>query len=119
LDKRAASELSLKEKGDEHNPLNSKLPHHVRGILAQGAEYTETLDQSIDITDAAILMAADGYGDGKIIGKDRQTKSTVIIRVSETHRSFLFAVDPDAQALFEEVNKHIKSINLERGLKHK
>jgi hypothetical protein len=119
LDKRAASELSLREKGDERNPLNSRLADHVHGMLVQGAEYSESLDQPIDITDAAVLMAADGYGDGKIVGRDRQTKSTVIIRVSETHRSFLFAADPDAQALFEEANKHIQSINSERGLKHK
>ena len=56
-------------------------------------------DSQVDITDAAMLMAADGYGHGKIIGE--QNGEEVVIRTSDTHKSFLFAKEPDPSELAE------------------
>ncbi len=69
------------------------------------------------ITDAAVLMAADGYGTGKVVGKEQQ--STIIIRTSETHRSFLLTTTPAPDELFEEAHKHLKKISKDRDMGHK
>ena len=70
----------------------------------------------MDITDAAILMAADGYGNGKVVG--REHKSTIVIRTSETHRSFLFSSTPSPSDLFDETYKHLEKIAKDRDMRH-
>lgn len=114
---RQASEINIKEKGDEHRPLKTKLPQHVKGILRQEGGEQYLPKEPPDITDAAVLMAADGYGNGKIIGKEQQ--STIIIRTSETHRSFLLSATPVEKELYEETLRHFEKISKDRDLRHK
>jgi hypothetical protein len=118
LEKRQASELSLKEVGDEKKPLNSHLETHVRGLVDQTDKERYFPSEPVDITDAAILMAVDGYGDGRIVGRERETRSTVILKVSEKHVSFLFEADPSPDQLFEEAHKQFRKISNERIMDH-
>lgn len=113
---RTISELDIKERGDEKRPINTKLPQHVKGLLQQESGIQYVINEPIDITDAAILMAADGYGSGKVVGI--QKESTVIIRTSETHRSFLFASTPQESELFDEADKQLEKISKDRDMEH-
>jgi hypothetical protein len=119
LEKRQASELALTERSDGKSPLESKLVEHIRGLISQTDEERYVPKSPIDITDAAILMATDGYGDGKIVGRDRETRSTIVLRVSEKHTSFLLAADPAPDVLFEEAYKHFNRVSKERNMTHK
>lgn len=119
LEKRKATELSLTERADENKPLNSKLNEHINGLLSQTDETRYNPQTPIDITDAAILMATDGYGDGKITGRERNTGSILVIKVSDKHTSFLFPNDPSPDLLFEEAAKHFRRISKERNMSHK
>jgi hypothetical protein len=116
IGKRMAAELNIKEKGDEEKPLRTRLVDHVKGLLSQeeGTQYTPS--QPVDITDAAVLMAADGYGSGKVVGKEQ--RSTVVIRTSETHRSFLLSTSAEPKELFEEAERHLKRIAKDRDMRH-
>lgn len=119
LEKRQASELALKERGEEKSPLKSRLIEHIQGLMSQTDENRYTPNEPIDITDAAILMATDGYGDGRIVGRERDTKSIIVVKVSEKHTSFLLASDPSPDFLFEEAYKQFKKISKERNMTHK
>ena len=116
IKKRMASELNIKEKGEEERPLQSKLVEHVKGLLDQENGFTYEPVEQVDISDAAILMAADGYGSGKVVGKEAD--STVTVRTTETHKSFLFSASPTPSDLFEEVLKHFKKLQKDRGMDH-
>jgi hypothetical protein len=61
-------------------------------------------------------MAADGYGHGKVTGESEREE--VIIRTSDTHKSFLYAKDPDPTALAESAAKLFSSISDERHMGH-
>ena len=116
IKKRMASEISIKEKGDEEKPLQSKLVEHVTGLLNQENGFSYEPAEPVDISDAAILMAADGYGSGKVVGKE--AGSTVTVRTSETHKSFLFSASPTPTDLFKEVQKHFIKLKKDRGMEH-
>jgi hypothetical protein len=118
LEKRQASELSLKESATEKQPLNTQLLSHVRGLAEQTDSNRYSPVEPIDITDAAILMAVDGYGDGKIVGREKETRSTIILKISERHVSFLFDAEPSPERLFEEAHTQFSKISNERNMDH-
>jgi hypothetical protein len=68
------------------------------------------------IGDAAILMAADGYGKATIEGT--QNKKRVTVRTRDTHRSFRFDREPSHEELFTIARAELERVNLERGLEH-
>jgi hypothetical protein len=116
LTRRSTTELNLKEKGEGKSPLRTKIVEHIKAILAQSEPHPYNSNEPVDVTDAAILMAADGYGSGKVIGKEKG--STVIIRTSETQKSFLFEVEPKPEALFQEAHNHFSRVSNERDMEH-
>jgi hypothetical protein len=63
-----------------------------------------------------MLMAADGYGKGKVVGE--QKGEEVIIRTSDTHKSFLFSQEPDPAELANAAAKHFKAVSHQRKMKH-
>jgi hypothetical protein len=69
-----------------------------------------------DITDAAILMAADGYGKGKAVGEEKGQE--VIIRTSESQKSFLFDKEPHSKDLAAEARQQFLRVNSERDMNH-
>ena len=66
--------------------------------------------------DAALLMAADGYGRARV--KGLENGRTVVIRTSENQKSFLFDGDPEPRRLFDHTFEAFKKISDERGLEH-
>ncbi|RLD03644.1 MAG: hypothetical protein DRI32_07070 [Chloroflexi bacterium] len=119
LEHRQATEMSVKERGDENYPLNSNLLKHIQGLTSQSEEKRYTPNDPVDITDAAILMATDGYGDGKIIGIEKETQTTITLKISEKHINFLFGREPHPDDLFENAYKQFKRISNERNMEHK
>lgn len=113
IGKRNASEISLREAREDSEGLNTKLPEHIEGILESESYEPE---EDIDITDAAILMAADGYGMGTVTGHDG--KEEVVIRTSDTQKSFLFSKEPDPLELAKDTDIRFKRISKERDMGH-
>jgi len=114
---RNAEEVSVKEKKTDGAGLNTQLLALMQDLLGEADTGTGTVaDKPADITDAAMLMAADGYGKGKIVGE--QDGETVVIRTSETHKSFLFAKDPEPAELAKSSAKFFEQISEERSMTH-
>jgi len=117
--KRNAEEVVVKEKKTTGDGLHTELTGSMKGVIAQASENQPSLagiDKVPDITDAAMLMAADGYGSGKIVGE--QKGEEIVIRTSDTHKSFLFTKEPDPIKLAKAAAGHFKRVSSERGMKH-
>ena len=110
---RNASEVSVRETQNEGVGLITKLKKIVESILID-PHYEP--DGEISIADAAMLMAADGYGVGKVVGDSDGEE--VIIRTIDTQQSFRFLKDPQPEELAKETEKHFFSINKERDMTH-
>lgn len=117
IKKRNALELVVKETSDPKTGIQTKITELMGTILKPKGE--TTLADEIapaDITDAALLMAADGYGHGKVTGI--KNGSTIVIRTSETQKNFLFSKEPIPTELAKEADKHFKNISVERDMDH-
>ena len=114
IDRRNADEVRVSETAEEAPGLKTELVHLMTGLLDNHNFVSEF---EPDITDAALLMAADGYGRGKVIGI-RHDGEEILIRTSDTHRSFLDSKEPEPEALAEHASKQLYSISRERGMRH-
>lgn len=115
LERRRTNQLSIDEKSAGNSSLNTNLKDHLNGILNQSEEEPYQPD-GVDISDAAILMAADGYGNGKVEGTDRD--KFVVIRTSETIKNFKFDREPEPEELYRLALEEFIQINDERHLEH-
>lgn len=111
--KRQADEVLVKEKTEKPNGLSTQLLSLIQGIL-ENPNYSPS--QEPDITDAALLMAADGYGAGKAVGTEDGHE--VVIRTSESQKSFLFEKDPNPEFLAKTAQIQFEKISSERDMKH-
>lgn len=68
------------------------------------------------VGDAALLMAADGYGRAKVVG--REDNREVIIRTSDNQKSFLFGGSHNSEILYKIAVGEFQKNTLERGLEH-
>jgi len=110
---RNASEIQVAEKSDEKNGLTTELVELIKAIIE---ERIGEISKPASLTDAALLMAADGYGSGKVIGVSRS--ESVIIRTSDTQKSFLYHKEPEVGELAAEAKKKFKAISNERDMQH-
>ncbi|MEW6058427.1 MAG: hypothetical protein AB1540_17640 [Bdellovibrionota bacterium] len=87
-----------------------------KGLI--NAEELQTMMEPLlgGVGDAAILMAADGYGSGKVVGVE-ETR-TVTIRTSENQKSFVSDGDPSPEELYRIAYEQFAKINNERYLDH-
>ena len=61
-------------------------------------------------------MAADGYGRGKVIGIENGDE--VIIKTSDTQKSFLHEKEPEPQELAVKTKSQFDKVTSERDMKH-
>ena len=115
LEQRKADRLKHQEDSNQHTPLQTELVEHVEGIVNQERNMPYS-PGPLPIGDAAILMAADGYGKGYVQGK--QGEELVTIKTSETVRNFTFARDPDPEKLYEKTRQILRDIEEERHMEH-
>lgn len=113
--RRNAEEVAIREKSRDGVGINTQLMAIMQNLLNHSKTSSES-DSTIGITDAAMLMAADGYGQGKIIGE--QQGQEVVIRTSDTHKSFLFSKMPEPSALAKTAEKFFEGISEERNMQH-
>jgi hypothetical protein len=111
--RRGADEVSVRETSEKREGLSTQLVQLVEGAVAKSAE-DDT--REVDIADAAILMAADGYGSGKIIGRDGDQE--VVVRTSDSQLSFVFSKEPDPEAFASAARTIFKRVKRERKMRH-
>lgn len=114
INERNATEVQVKENCTNNEGLKTKLIDLINNLL-KNSEYQPNTPPAI--ADAAILMAADGYGRGRVSGE--AAGEEVIIRTSETHKSFLFSKTPIPEKLAIRTGQSLSTISKERNMKHK
>lgn len=113
INQRCASEVQVVESSENENGLATRIIELIHSILSESAEKP---NEPAAITDAALLMAADGYGTGKAVGTKGDEQ--VVIRTSDTQKSFLFAKEPEIEELAMEVRRRFEAISVERDMQH-
>lgn len=111
--KRQAEVVAVREVTENPKGLATRLAALIDGIL-EDPKYEPAVTP--DITDAAMLMAADGYGAGKAVGFEGDQE--VVIRTSETQKSFLFEKEPKPELLAAAARLHFERISKERDMSH-
>lgn len=111
--KREAEEVSVRETTEKPNGLSTQLIVLIQNILEDSKYEPES---EPDITDAAMLMAADGYGYGKAVGTEEEHE--VIVRTSESQKSFLFTKAPRPEDLAIAAQNQFKRVSDERDMNH-
>ncbi len=111
--KRKAEEVSVRETTEKSSGLSTQLIVLIQNIL-ENPKYEP--ESEPDITDAAMLMAADGYGNGKAVGNEGDHE--VIVRTSESQKSFLFAKEPRPEDLASVAQAQFSRISDERDMSH-
>lgn len=110
---RNASEVSVKEQTSKPGGLKSKIVELMSNIM-KSPDYQPAVAPGI--SDAAILMAADGYGRGKVAGIEDGEE--VEIKTSDNQKSFLFAKEPVPAELAAKTAILFEKINIERDMAH-
>ncbi|SCY35676.1 hypothetical protein [Pseudomonas flexibilis] len=110
---RNASEVAVKEHSSKPKGLNSKIVELMDSIM-KSRDYEP--EEAPAISDAAILMAADGYGRGKVVGFEDGDE--VVIRTSDTRKSFLHDKEPTANELAVKAKSQFDKISNERDMRH-
>jgi len=120
LNDRDTKELTVIEKSNHLDGIKTKVKKLMAYFLNEdlatnnGIEFLKK--QQYDMTDAAILMAADGYGRATLEGYNGNEK--VIIKTKDNQKSFLYDKDPEEEDFYYFVLEEFKSINHERYLGH-
>jgi len=113
IKERNASEVAVRETQDQGKGLSTAITQLVAAILRNPAFEP---DGEVAIADAAMLMAADGYGAGRVVGM--HGGEDVVIRTSDTQKSFLFSKEPHPKELAVEADRHFLRVSIERDMKH-
>jgi hypothetical protein len=116
IDSRSVGTMEIKEEAKGDTPINTDLPKHVEAAAEQTEAQPYNPKGPLPIGDAAILMAADGYGSGRIDGK--QGDKFITISTSETVRNFSFDRNPDPIQLYEIASRVFEEIERQRHLEH-
>lgn len=113
IKERNASEVAVRETQDQGKGLSTSITMLVKSIL-HNSKYEP--NGEVPIADAAILMAADGYGSGRVKGE--HDGEEVVIRTSDTQKSFLFSKEPLPHDLAAEADRHFHRVSVERDMTH-
>lgn len=111
--RRQASEVAVRETTESSKGLSTELVKLIGRILENPKYQPRT---EADITDAAMLMAADGYGSGKAVGMDGDTE--VVVRTNESQKSFLFEKEPAPEMLASAARAQFERVSEERNMGH-
>jgi hypothetical protein len=116
IKKRRSGQMVVREDSKSQEPLNTDLPAIVEKVANQSENEPYIPVEELPIGDAAVLMAADGYGTGHI--KGQQEGAVVVIRTTDTNRNFSFDKEPIAEELFAEAVEIFERIKRERHMEH-
>ena len=113
IENRNATEVTVKEQTSKPKGLKSRIIELMDRIM-DSSEYEP--DEPPAIGDAAILMAADGYGRGKVVGIENGDE--VVIKTSDTQKSFLHDKEPIPEELAAKARIQFEKVSKERDMKH-
>ena len=114
LEKRNTSTLRINEESEKREGLKTNLHDLVNGIEKNNiSDYKK----EVALPDAAILMAADGYGTGKVAGEDNNGE-IIEVRTRDVQKSFLFEKDPSPDFLARKANEEFIKVSEERKMEH-
>jgi hypothetical protein len=113
LKRRDAGQLNLKETAKPQGHLNTNIQRVIDSVLSGSPPVAEV---RTEITDSAVLMAADGYGVAQVHGVQKKTE--VIVKTSDNIKSFKFDKDPKPSELYEKAKDLLEQTNTERQMKH-
>ncbi|MBM7124680.1 hypothetical protein ISP19_04750 [Dyella flava] len=113
---RNVDRMTLVEDAPLKRLLKTELPTLVKEASEQTSEKPFDPGHLISIGDAAVLMAADGYGLGKITG--RNGGETVVIKTSETSINFTFSKTPEPYELYIRALEIFNKIKEDRHMEH-
>lgn len=117
MERRKTGEISISEKAKTENGLSTNIKNIMNSFFEQKENITiDATEKSYDISDAALLMAADGYGHAKVEGKS--DGSDLVIKTKDNQKSFQFDKIPDIEEFFKLVKSKFEAINDERDLQH-
>jgi hypothetical protein len=114
IDSRNAKELTISETGSKESPLRTRLLD--LALTLSDDSDTQKVIGEVDLTDAAVLMAADGYGVGRVKGYSKDAETVVL--TAKNQLSFLFSKEPAAEALAIEASRRLRRESERRGLMH-
>lgn len=118
---RRAGELQVEEESGTEAGLRTPLIEIAEEALALPDDAHKAVEEAADpqrssVTDAAVLMAADGYGHASIEGIEEGRKA--IVRTKETQISFDFDREPEPEDLYEQARTRLSALSESRGLRH-
>lgn len=113
INDRNASEISIKETSKKSDGIKTQVVALMNGI-SKNSNFTPI--NPVAITDAAILMAADGYGKAKITGIENG--QVVVIKTSDSQKSFLHPKEPIAIELAKTTAAQLQQVSTERNMDH-
>lgn len=117
MKKRQLAEVSVKEQAD--TGIQTRLGDIADAIMHDAApqRIAERMEPLLGgVGDAAVLMAADGYGHARVTGEEDGRK--VVIRTSDNQKSFLVESSVASQVLYTSALLEFKKNTAERGLEH-
>lgn len=114
LKDRRASTLKINEESEDKNGLNTDLKKIIEHV---NENKIKDLNINVRLTDAAILMAADGYGKGEVIGEDTN-QEYIEIKTEDSQKSFLFDKNPLPENLVLRARSEFEKISIEREMEH-
>ncbi|MGF1832139.1 hypothetical protein [Photobacterium sanguinicancri] len=113
---RNTDRMTVVEESPETTPLNTDLPLHIEKAANQTEFEKYESEKPLPIGDAAILMAADGYGHGTVKGK--RDNEFITIKTSETVKNFTFDKSPEPEELYQKAVGIFNEIKNKRHLGH-
>ncbi len=121
IQRRKLGEIQMKEEAETDAGIATNLPRIADLVLKQPKVDESEIQRLLEpfesgIGDAAVLMAADGYGRAKVEG--RRNEQRIVVRTKENQIAFDFDRDPDPVELASEAIKILKRINDDRYLDH-
>jgi hypothetical protein len=117
IKKRKLIEVSIKEQAI--SGIETRLKEIASAILKEQdpQQMVELMEPLLGgVGDAALLMAADGYGRARVVGKENNRD--VVIRTSDNQKSFMFDGGQSPRILYEMAVVEFRKNTLERGLEH-
>ncbi len=114
---RNTDRMRIDEEKKGHAPIKTELPRLIKEMAGLEEESDLITNETPKLGDAAILMAADGYGYGTVKGK--KDEKPVVIKTSETVRNFSFDKLPDPKKLYLMVLKIFDAIKKDRHMEFK
>lgn len=117
MKKRNLAEVSIKEQAI--GGIETRLKEIANAILEEPdpQQMIQLMEPLLDgVGDAAILMAADGYGRARVAGKENNRD--VVIRTSDNQKNFLFEGSQSSQILYQIAVEEFRKNTSERKLEH-